>query len=332
MKKLLIASLLATSTLTNASDIVLSKGIKSKLRDNIERDLSALDNLKFKQPSPESLKTMGLESLTAQTASKWLEKRVNYVVDENAVSVLKLLIKKVIFVEREGVTFPNAHVVPYALDPVNKRPAVTPAVLPDIPALWPVIEDQPVVTDKKDSDEEKGFVVMSNIGAALYMGGKQQNQVYGMKISRGLLKSPLKAIAESPRVGIIQIGEGLFMEELTLNNKNPASIANSINRLATFFHEARHSDGNGSSLGFAHSNCPPGHDYAGAAACDENLNGPYTVGATMALEMLKGCEDSCTEREKEILKLVVLDSQNRIMKTTYKGTPATAWDDAPESL
>ncbi len=325
MKKLLIASLLATTTLTNASDIVLSKGIKSKLRDNIERDLNALDNLKFKDASPESLKTMGLSNLSAQTASKWLGDRVNYVVDENAISVLKLLLKKVIFVEREGVTFPNANVVPYALDPVNKRPA---AVLPEVPTLWPE-----AVADKKESDdEEKGFVVMSNVGAALYMGGKQSNQVYGMKVSRGLLKSPLKAIAESPRVGIIQIGEGLFMKELTLNNQNPASIANSINRLATFFHEARHSDGNGTSLGFAHSNCPPGHDYSGAAACDENLNGPYTVGATMALEMLKGCQDTCTEREKEILKLVILDSQSRVMKTTYKGTPATVWDDAPESL
>lgn len=331
MKKLLIASLLATTTLTNASDIVLSKGIKSKLRDNIERDLSALDNLKFKQANPESLKVMGLTSLSAQSASKWLEQRVNYVVDENAISVLKLLIKKVIFVEREGVTFPNAHVIPYALDPVNKIPAQT--AITDVPGLWPEIEKDGVVTDKKDSDdEEKGFVVMSNIGAALYMGGKQQNQVYGMKISRGLFKSPLKALAESPRVGIIQIGEGLFMKELTLNNQNPNSVANSINRLATFFHEARHSDGNGSSLGFAHSNCPTGHDYAGSAACDENLNGPYTVGATMALEMLKGCEDSCTEREKEMLKLVVLDSKNRIMTKTHKGSPAIFWDGTPESL
>lgn len=324
MKKLLIASLLATSALTsaNANDIILSKGIKSKLRDNIERDLDALDNLKFKDTTPETLKTLGLSSLSAQTASKWLGERVNYVVDENAISVLKLLLKKVIFVEREGVTFPNANVVPYALDPVNQRPA-----------LLAEIGNLPLVTDKKESDdEEKGFVVMSNVGAALYMGGKQQNQVYGMKVSRGLLKSPIKAVAESPRVGIIQIGEGLFMKELTLNNQNPNSVANSINRLATFFHEARHSDGNGSSLGFAHSSCPPGHDYSGAPACDENLNGPYTVGAIMALEMLKGCADSCTEREKEMLKLVVLDSQSRIMKTTYKGTPATVWDDAPEGL
>ena len=56
MKKLILASLVLTTTLVNASDIVLSKGIKSKLRNNIARDLNVLTNLKFKDASPESRK------------------------------------------------------------------------------------------------------------------------------------------------------------------------------------------------------------------------------------------------------------------------------------
>ena len=71
---------------------------------------------------------------------------------------------------------------------------------------------------------------------------------------------------------------------------------------------------------------------AGAYACDENLNGPYTVGALMTTEMLKACDDSCSEREKEILKLIALDSAGRVMTTTHKGTKATNWNAAPESL
>lgn len=307
MKTILMAAVLATSAMAHGSDITLSKGIKSRLRDKIERDLNVLDNLKFKQETEEGTnELMEVDSLTAATASDWLGKRVNYVIEENALSVLKLLIKKTVYVEREGVQYPNAGVLPYSIDPANKA------------SLF--------------GADEEGVVVMSNIGAGLYMAGKNDSKLYGMKISRGLLKKGEKVSVTSPRTGIIQIGEGLFMKEITVNNENPDSVANSINRLGTFFHEARHSDGNGSSLGFAHSPCPAGHDMAGAYACDENLNGPYTVGAVMTKEMLKSCEDTCTPREKEILKIIILDSENRIMKTTRKGTPAEKWNAAPERI
>lgn len=305
MKKIILASLLATSTMVNASDITLSKSIKSELRGKIENDLNVLNNLKFSSDtSNETLKLMGLGTLNSQTASDWLGERVNYVIEENALSLLKLLVKKVIFVERNYVTFPNANVLPYSLDPKNKAM----------------------------NEEGGGVTVMSNIGAGLYLGGKQESMLYGMKISRGLLKKPIKVVVESPRAGIIQIGEGLFVSQLTVNNQNQNALANSINRLGTFFHEARHSDGNGESLAFAHSPCPTGHDLAGAYACDENLNGPYTVGAAMTTEMLKSCGDACSERDKEILKLIILDSQNRVMKTTHTGQPAVNWDPTPESL
>jgi hypothetical protein len=307
MKKLILASLFVTSTLTQANDIQLSRGIKSNLRDKIERDINALDNLKFRPTTDEgTLKLMGISTLNAQTASDWLEKRVNYIIEENALSIYKLLIKRVIQVERDAVTFPNAGVLPYSLDPKNKATNIFAS--------------------------EEGVVVMSNIGTGLYMAGKNENKVYALKVSRGLLKKATKVVVESPRAGIIQIGEGLFMKEITVNNTDPDSIANSINRLGTFFHEAKHSDGNGLSLGFAHSPCPKGHDLEGAYACDENLNGPYTVGAAMTKEMLKSCEDTCTEKEKETLKIIILDYQTRILHKTNKGTPAVEWDSTPESL
>ncbi len=287
------------------SDIILSKNIKPKLRDGIEHDLAVLENLKFNElPSPDTLTLMKLDKFSNETLKNWLETRVNYVIEENALSDLKLKLKKVVFVERENVIFPNSLVLPYALD----------------------------VKSTSTDAEDDGITVMTNSGAGLYLAGKKASQVYSLKISRGYLKKPLRVLAESPRVGIIQIGEGLFERQLTINNENPKAIANSLNRLATFFHEARHSDGNGKSLAFAHSPCPKGHDYAGALACDENLNGPYTIGASVTKEFIKACGVDCSEREKEMLLIMALDSYGRVIKTNSKGKASTLWDESPESL
>lgn len=310
MKKAMIASLLVASAamnITNASDITLAKNIKSDLRQKIEKDLNVLENYKFSGKTyPETLRTMGLFTLNSASATDWLNKRVNYVISENALSVFNLLVKRVLYVDRKDVDFPNANIIPYSMD------------------------NQEI---KNGVNAEEGFTVMSNIGSALYLGGKKERQVYGMKISRGFLHKSERVAVTSPRAGIIQIGEGLFAPELTVNKENPDALANSIFRLGTFFHEARHSDGNGKSLGFMHTNCPKGHDYEGQPACDENLNGPYTVGALMMAEMAKSCDESnCTEKDKQTLKMLVLDSASRILTKTHKGEKATEWDATPESL
>lgn len=313
MKKVMIGSLLALSTtlsVASASDIMLSRSIKPELRHKIERDLKVIENFKFAgKANQATLKTMGLFSLNAASVTDWLNQRVNYVVSENALSLFNLLVKRVVYVERENVDFPNSHIIPHSMQNEIRKNYV-----------------------ESGFNAEEGFTVMSNIGTALYVGGKNERQVYGMKISRGLLRKSEKVAVTSPRAGIIQIGEGLFAPELTVNRENEEALSNSIFRLGTFFHEARHSDGNGVSLGFMHSLCPAQHDYAGQPACDENLNGPYTVGALIMAEMAKTCEDSCTEKDKETLKLMVIDSANRVMPITSKGLKSKVWDDSPESL
>jgi len=311
MKKVIAATLvLAATTAVSASDITLSKSIKSELRQKIERDMQVIDSFKFSsEASKETLKVMEMKTLNAQTASDWLNKRVSYVISENALSVFNLLVKRIIFVDQKDVDFPNADIIPYSMNQMIAKNYV-----------------------EKLNKEEEAFTVMSNIGTALYLGGKNERQVYGMKISRGFLKKAEKVAVTSPRTGIIQIGEGLFAPELTVNNEDQDSLANNIFRLGTFFHEARHSDGNGKSLGFLHTVCPAGHDYEGQPACDENLNGPYTVGALMMAEMSKACEQNCSEKDKQTLKLMVLDSAGRILPKTHKGEVSTAWDASPESL
>lgn len=310
MKKVLVATLIAAATAVNASDITIAKNIKKDLRKKIERDLSIIENFKFKgEATPLTLNVMGLSSLDGSTAADWLHQRVNYIISENALSTFNLLFRRVVFVERSGVDFPNADIIPYSM---NKE------------------IQQDIETDGLDA--QKTFTVMANIGSALYIGGKKQRAVYGMKVSRGLFHRSERVAVESPRTGIIQIGEGLFAPELTINNQNPGALANSIFRLGTFFHEARHSDGNGESLGFTHTICPAGHSYAGQAACDENLNGPYTVGALMMAEMSRACENNCSEKEKQALKILVLDSASRILPVTHKGELSKVWDATPESL
>jgi hypothetical protein len=288
-----------------SSDIVLSKSIKPHMREKIVEDLKRLEELKFKEPHPELLKVMSLTDLNNQSVINWLEERVKYVIEENALSIFKMITKKIVYVEKENVVYPNHNVLPF--------------------------------TNSKNLDligaEDDGVTIMSNTGAGLYLAGKEEHKLYGLKISQGLFRSPIKVLANSPRVGIIQIGEGLFSRGMMINSDEPNAVSNSIVRLSTFFHEARHSDGAGTSLAFAHSKCPIGHDLEGVYACDENLNGPYTIGAYINLELIKACDDQCTLREKEMLKIDALDSFNRVLKkTNLTKKPTTYWNDEPESL
>ncbi len=156
---------------------------------------------------------------------------------------------------------------------------------------------------------EMGFLapktVMSNIGGALYLGGKSKKILLGTKFDKE------KIFAKSSRVGLIQIGEGLFFEgfQISPESKSPA---NSIARLSTFFHEARHSDGSGVYTGFVHATCPPNHSYAGFFACEEVGNGPYSIGGLTERHLLKNCSE-CSVTELTMLEAYSLDSLGRVI-------------------
>jgi hypothetical protein len=163
---------------------------------------------------------------------------------------------------------------------------------------------------KNDSTPVTVRTVMSNIGAKVYYSGKTQKALFQI-IVPGHGAVPVT----TPRVGIFKIGSALF-DPLIPNLKSGglASVANSLARLKTYFHEARHSDGNGSSLVFAHAVCPEGHDYAGYNACDKNLNGPYSVGALFLSATINSCSD-CSKAEKEALRVLQADSFSRVIRS-----------------
>ena len=151
-------------------------------------------------------------------------------------------------------------------------------------------------------------IVMSNLGAGMYLGGKMQNAVFALKIP-GVGEVPIT----SPRAGIFQVGAGLFQPLLKKSGGTSIEgLANSLSRLSVYFHEARHSDGNGSSLLFAHAVCPEGSVYSGYNACDKNLNGPYTVGAEFTGATLHNCT-TCSEAEKEALRNRQADAYSRVI-------------------
>jgi hypothetical protein len=294
-----------------ASEIILSKNINSLYRQKIEKDLEVLDGFAFNEISPnETSKIMKINVINTESVSRWLKERVHFIVEENILSFYNLSILKIISLERSEVEYPNADSIPYSI-------------------TNPLLNSE---TEQNNLDQkDRKLTLMSNLSASIYIQGKREKELYTIKISRGLLKKPYNVKVTSPRSGIIQIGEGLFDPETSVNPENPEAISNNILRLATLFHEARHSDGNGKSLGFAHTVCPRGHDFEGIAACDENLNGPYTIGKLMLTEMNKSCVE-CSERDKQILKLIILDSGNRVLKTTHTNEKSTNWDDETETL
>lgn len=150
---------------------------------------------------------------------------------------------------------------------------------------------------------------MINIGSLYY--GTDHQLPFDGKILR----------ATSPRLGLLQIGDSLFGPLMTVNN-NPKSPANAVLRLGTFFHEGRHSDGRGASVGFSHAVCPKGHTYAGIAACDSSSNGAYPLGAAFMRHFLRHCTQ-CTKLDKVLVELRILDSEERVLKpTAHSNIPA----------
>lgn len=287
--------------------LVFSSAVPKKHKQQIINDLEVLKSLDFESIGPDlsTKRILGLETVDAQSLEDWLAERMKFIVTDKAFKFFKVSLNKKIKIEKEDVDYPYPQ-LPSAISSQNES--------------------------ENTEEDNDSYTVMTNIGAAIYLDGKKERRLYRMKISTGLFHSETITV-DSPRVGIIQIGEGLFDRRFNINNSNPSAVSNSLHRLGVFFHEARHSDGHGESLAFVHTLCPKGHDYEGLAACDVTPNGAYGTSAGVVKELLKTCtDDLCTEREREILRLTILDSENRILNKSYKHLPANSLNSNPEKL
>jgi hypothetical protein len=285
---------------TWAGDFVFSSSLPIEQAERITQDLDAFKNSSLSDPDPEMIRIMGIPDASVASMTSWLTARVHYIVEED-------------------------------FQPFNGRVLMTLSSFRyPHPGIFP-IEEEPTVTLGIGNPSR---LVMNNLGASLYQVGKSSGALLLVAID-GVGKVPVK----SPRVGIIQVGDGMFytgfknLQGLSIDSQAYRSF-----RVASLYHEARHSDGNGVSLGFSHAVCPSGHEYEGMKACDRNSNGPYTIEALLIKSMMRSCQD-CTVSDLEAMKLMAINYKNRAIAelSSYpdygfqtRKIKSAEWDATPE--
>jgi hypothetical protein len=264
------------SDATSVGRIHFDSGLSMKERGAFVSALDYLDAARVQNPDPALLATMKIPSFDRSTVRQWLEDRIQYIVPENVDS------SRLATLETNYTSYENPDALPPAIAPCRAQ-------------------------------ANEGHVVMSNIGALIYLVGKAKHVLFGVTADGlGTIRMT------SPRSGVLQVGEGLFMV--------PAQYPNVLRifQLTTLIHESRHSDGNRETTGFLHEKCVTG-DYAGQAACDHNTNGPYEIEALATKAFMNSCA-TCSEKETQILKVLYADVASR----EIDDASTTAWDDAPE--
>lgn len=333
LSSILLSTLFTQSAMAQAKPTIkkltVVQGVPFDQANALKRDLNLLKAMSFSAKTDEiSHSILGLTKISPDVLHDWLLDRVSYVVGE------KFDVNKRLEVSTQKVIYPKMFERPdFLADYIVEDKEEATKRLFHLEELENIIaEEKAEAKEEKEKEEEKDsgvMTVMSNLGAGIYNLGKDNRVLVGLNIGPSVREKEIVPVL-SPRVGIIQIGKGLFHPNLTITPDQPNNLANAINRLGTLFHEARHSDGNGKSLIFGHAVCPSDlKEYAGFAACDRNLNGPYSVGVATILEMTKNCKERCSEAETEILAMITLDSASRIIKDR-SGSAPKKWDDAPE--
>lgn len=253
--------------------ILLDSSVPPIQVQTLKDDLKYLYSNPVKTSDSEFQSMAGLSKVDGPHMYNWIYNRVKYIIGQSYPLRGKNIVKK------------TGHVFP-----------ATP--------LPPSIENK--------TNQYVGIIIMSNIGAELYLMGKMENKLNGIKIDGNTVFAP------SPRAGILQVGEGLFLERL-LVNKDQNSEANKIKRLGTIFHEARHGDGHSEHIGFIHNACPPGHPLSGFDACEPYANGAYSLEAVATKTMLGNC-NSCSNEDKAKLEVTIADSFARVILRSHLKT------------
>lgn len=264
-------------------------------------DLAYLKTLKPQADDALLQQLMETKTLTEPFMEQWLATRVQYIISD------KTDLDTSIVQVNQPFTYANPGLLPTQITNGESAPSSKPAGSRSASSSAP--QPSQGSDQGQDPNQSQGTVIMLNIGGGLYMAGKSSNVLLGLKIPGAGTVS-----LTSPRVGVLQIGAGMFQPLLKdVGVTSTQSRAYSLFRLSTLFHEARHSDGNGKTLGFVHSLCPIDHDLAGLAGCDNMTNGAYTVDATVLRNLTASCKE-CTAADTEALKLEVLDSYSRVLK------------------
>lgn len=285
MRKIALVALLgALSSAFGAEEfggLKFHSTVEKKQVESLKNDLRYLYKSPIESADADFLKVAQLNVGDGPNMHNWLLNRIRYIYGE------KFTFDQKDMIVIEG-KFPNT--------PVPEFPDSTKS-------------DGPKSRPEEKPEAAKAVTVMSNMGSAFYVIGKMNKAFIGFNFDGE------KVFVKSPRTGILQVGEGLFHERF-LFNKDVNHVSNSISRMATLFHEARHSDGNSKHTGFMHALCPVGHRMVGNYACEASANGPYSIGALSQKHMLKNCK-TCSTREKTALAAGVADSFSRVIEVPF---------------
>lgn len=277
-----VLALVVGAQMAKAQTFKYSRDVPQNQSQLLESDILLLDRIEFQELDPEFYRVSDIDRKITRGSEllDWMKERVTYVVGEKFVAYDKR------YVEQENYSFE------------------LPGIVPDFSS-----SDKVRVPQYQFSRPQ---MVMQNLGPTTYYLGKKAGKLFGLKLP-GVGKVPIS----SPRVGLIQVGPGLFHVP---KNKKATDYDVRMERLLTLLHEARHSDGRGEHLGMMHAKCPSYHAYGGYFACDFNLNGAYTVAAHMGKALTESCTD-CSVADKEKMRLSYLDSFNRVIKEKRKIAP-----------
>jgi hypothetical protein len=275
-----------TPLTSSARQIMFSSSVTAQQGAIITKDLGTDLSL---PADATTQKVMGINDLSDQSLKQWLIDRVGFVIGETENDKDKL-------VQGAQLNYPNAGIFP-AFETPNRNTA------------------RPENAGERNGATKRVSTVMANVGTSYYYMGKDKGFVVEYKFTARSGQQGLIPVT-SPRVGIIKVGSGLFGD--VPYRQNPASIANTWFRISTLFHEAHHSDGNGTSLGMPHAVCPSGI-YANYNACDREGNGPYAVGAYLVKMARTKCmaDGSCNAGEAEVMANMAADFHSRLLADNF---------------
>lgn len=272
---LMISLPLSVSANEKFGGIYLDESVPSEHSQLLKKDLTYLFTNKSELVDSEFQTMAELSKVDGPHMYNWIFNRTKFIVGEDYSFSGRNLVKK------KGYVFPSTPVPPSVANRMQSY---------------------------------AGTIIMSNSGAELYLTGKLEKVLKGLRLDRQ------DVFATSPRVGILQIGEGLFAERFLIN-KDKESEANKIKRLGTIFHESRHSDGNSEHIGFIHNDCPPGHLLSGLAACENYANGSYSLEAVALKNLLLNCT-SCSVEDNTKLTASIADALSRVVLRSHVKTEA----------
>jgi hypothetical protein len=170
------------------------------------------------------------------------------------------------------------------------------------------------------ASDKRAVTMALNIGFALWMANEANPLPINLNFQIGGTSVPLT----SPRVGIVELGQGYTMAQTPRGTKITPVI-----RTTTLVHEARHSDCTGGlgendlaelkagqipddhECGHMHVNCPAGHPLSGLPACDDLPWGAYSIEGVFAASLGANCAN-CTEDEKQQALAAAADAFSRV--------------------